>query len=235
MTLARAFIERIIVQIILAFMAANWRKMNEHIVIARASGISQGIKTKYLGDWGPISVWLSLDGRAWSICIGTATNFITSRLTNGNWAFNRSVVENLYNQFEERRTEPQFADLDTLRLSIDSLLLELPIVAKLGDRIMGNTIRVLPQLNMSGEYARELSKLISVVFNGKVGLRGKPSGAMSLGISRLELGDGVVTGSMVHHFRDYSMPWEGNAVNRAEARDALVEAFVYAMTKPELK
>lgn len=201
MNTVQMYVTRLLTLIVIGLMAVDWKATNQIVVAARNAAKGQTTKTKALGAFGPVQVWLELDGKAWNIRVGLFSSSIAARLTNGAWGFNKKTIEALYTAYDEKygdKPRSHHGDLnawlcEVTRIAIANMVLP---TFSIMERIRATLKRVDVKLGNGG--LDDYSPLLNVVTTRYVGtksINGKYKGTLAFSFK-----DSAISGDLCELF-----------------------------------
>lgn len=183
------FVSRLLTLIVLNILALAWKEVNVVVSEARAAGKDQGTRIKALGGFGPVQIWIELDGKAWNICIGVFSDYISARLTNGAWAFNKKTCEALYASYDGKYGQSTESVYDHLVQWVDLAVGGMvgPVFGII-DRLTGKSKTGAVALGATHPIDNGiLGQLIRVRYVGTKGITGKENCTYGSAISAMDV------------------------------------------------
>lgn len=221
------FVSRLLTLIVLNILALAWKEVNVIVAEARASGKVQGTSIKALGGFGPIQIWIELDGKAWNLCIGAFSEHITARLTNGAWAFNKKTCEALYKSYDDKYGASTDSVYDHLVQWAEGAVSGMigPVFGII-DRLTGkNKTGAVSLGGTHGIDSGILTELIRVRYAGCKGITGKETCTYASAISAMDVS------GLLSHIIDAGLDKTVMTSNeQKELKEDLVNIFM-GMTK----
>lgn len=225
------FVSRLLTLIVLNILALAWKEVNVVVAEARASGKDQGTKIKALGGFGPVQIWIELDGKAWNICIGAFSDYITARLTNGAWAFNKKTCEALYAHYDQKYGASTESVYDHLVQWVDlavggmvtplfGIIDRLTGKSKTGAVTLGNTQSIDNGI---------LGQLIRIHYVGTKGITGKENRTFGAAISGMDVSG--LLGNIIDAGLDKTVMTSNET---KELKEDLVSIYMNMTARPSL-